>query len=194
MDHLAGDLAFSPVGPVAGSSLGQASTQFQTFSLHHLLPFLAVIVWIIEHWRHTRPGSDADMGQRLFRKLIPEMGGLMIVSALVAMFLVCGREDEALQEDKAWNDVKREWPLLMTADTLIGLQAMVRLVFLLSASFRRPDVKLSSFDGEPAAFFLLAALVRVALLVLSPREVYHLDGPLGGDMNVAMEVTALLLL
>jgi len=29
---------------------------------------------------------------------------------------------------------------------------------------------------------------------LSPRDVYHLDGPLGGDMNVGIEVTSCLLL
>ena len=34
----------------------------------------------------------------------------------------------------------------------------------------------------------MAAVVRVALLILSPKDVYHLDGPLGGDMNVALEV------
>ena len=70
----------------------------------------------------------------------------------------------------------------------------MRLVFLLSASLRRSGACVSPLDGEPAAFFLLAALVRVALLTLSPRDVYHLDGPLGGDMNVAIEVTSCLLL
>lgn len=163
-------------------------------ALQHLIPLLAIVVWLIEYRRRTQASSEGEGTQRLFRQLLPEMAGLSVLSILVVVLLVCRREDHALQGDLAWTDVKREWPLLMTADSLIGLQAMMRLVFLLSASLRRSGACVSPLDGEPAAFFLLAALVRVALLTLSPRDVYHLDGPLGGDMNVAIEVTSCLLL
>lgn len=166
----------------------------QGLPLQHLIPLLAVIVWFIEHRRRAHSSAGSDMGQRLFRQLLPEMAGLTLLSGLVAMLLVCKREDHGLQGDAAWTDVKHEWPLLMTADTLIGLQAMMRLVFLLSASLRRTGATLSPLDGEPAAFFLIAAVVRVVLLSLSPRDVYHLDGPLGGDLNVAIEATSCLLL
>lgn len=166
----------------------------QGLALQHLIPLLAVGVWLIEYRRRAQPASDSDMGKHLFRQLMPELAGLTVLCGLVTVLLVCRREDQSLDGDVAWTDVKHEWPLLMTADSLIGLQAMVRLVFLLSASLRRTGATLSPLDGEPAAFFLLAALVRVALLILSPPGVYHLDGPLGGDLNIGIEVTSCLLL
>lgn len=166
-----------------------------SLALQHFIPLVAVAVWLLEYKRRSQASSESDSCQRLFRQLMPELLALVLLTGVVAILLVCRREDHSIPVgDAAWNDVKSEWPLLMTADTLIGMQAMVRLVFLLSASFRRTDANLSPLDGEPAAFFLMAAVVRVALLILSPKDVYHLDGPLGGDMNVALEVTACLLL
>lgn len=183
------------IAPSATNTAAAAQAEvLHELSLQHLIPMVAIIVWLIEYKRRTQSGSDFESGQRLFKQLLPEMAGLTLLTGLVTMLLVCKREDHSLQGDEAWTDVKREWPLLMTADTLIGLQAMLRLVFLLSASLRRSGATMSPLDGEPAAFFLLAAVVRVALLFLSPKDVYHLDGPLGGDMNVAIEVTSCLLL
>jgi len=178
----------------AEHQLLQLQHQSFSFSLQHLIPLLAIIVWAIEYKRRAQPTTDSEFGKHLIRQLIPEMAGLTVLSGLVVVLLVCHREDHEFKGDEAWSDVKKEWPLLMTADTLIGLQAMLRLVFLLSASLRRSGAQLSPLDGEPAALFLLAALSRVILLALSPRDVYRLDGPLGGDMNVAVEVTACLLL
>lgn len=187
MDHLTQSAAV----PAAQAAI--AVEQSHMFVLQNLIPLLAVVVWLIEYRRRNQP--DTDAGKRFVRQLAPEMACLTVLCGLVVVLLACHREDSGIPKgDAAWSDVKREWPLLMTADTLIGLQAMLRLVFLISASFRRTGAHLSPLDGEPAAFFLLAASVRVVLLALSPPDVYHLDGPLGGDFNVAMEVTAFLLL
>lgn len=189
MDHLTHKAV-----AVTGAAGGAHKDQLHSLSVQHVIPLVAILVWLIEYWFRTRASSGADLGKRIYRQLAPEMAGLTALSGLVVVLLVCHREDRALQQDEAWRDVKKEWPLLMTADSLIGMQALLRLVFLLSASLRRAGAHLSPLDGEPAAFFFLASLVRVTLLALSPRDVYHLDGPLGGDMNVAVEVTALLLL
>lgn len=171
--------------------MGHPVEQWHVLCLQNAIPLLAVLVWVIGYARRNQP--DTETGKRFYRQLMPEMASLTVLSGLVVVLLVCHREESAIPKgDEAWRDVKREWPLLMTADSLIGLQAMLRLVFLISASLRRTD--LSPLDGEPAAFFLLAALVRVVLLTLSPPDVYHLDGPLGGDMNVSMEVAGFLLL
>lgn len=183
MDHLT-----VPMAAIAGKS-----TDAQQSVLQYLLPVLAVLVWFVEYKRRAPP-SSMELRKRI-KKLIPEMTILVILAVVVAVSLVCRREAlDNPEDDESWRQVKREWPLFITADTLLGLQAMLRLVFLLSASLRQTAVQLSPFDGEAATFFMLAAVARVSILFLSPRDVYHLDGPLGGDMNVAVEITGLLLL
>lgn len=179
------------VSDVAGEGVLMETPVFPLLSIQHLIPLLAVLVWIVEYRRRSLP-SSCDIAQRLCRQLIPEMMSLTLLSGFVVVLLACCRDDHRLEDDESWREVKKEWPLLMTADTLIGLQAMLRIVFLVSASFR--CARLSPLDGEPAGFFLLAALVRITLLFLSPHDVYGLDGPLGGDMNMALEITAFLLL
>eukprot|EP00438_Fugacium_kawagutii_P025250 Skav212852 [mRNA] locus=scaffold786:15666:24360:+ [translate_table: standard] len=39
-------------------------------------------------------------------------------------------------------------------------------------------------------FLFLASCIRAALLLASPWEVYHLDGPVGGALNMACEICA----
>jgi hypothetical protein len=182
MDHLTVPMA---------NRAGKATPAEQSV-LQYLLPVLAVLVWVIEYKRRAPPGST-ELRKRV-KKLIPEMVVLTVLAIIVAISLVCRREQDSPQDEDSWRSVKKEWQLLITADTLLGLQAMLRLVFLLSASFRRTAMQLSPFDAEPATYFMLAAVARVSILFLSPRDVYHLDGPLGGDMNVAVEITGLLLL
>jgi len=87
----------------AAPAVVQATTwpveMLQGLSLQHLIPLLAVIVWFIEHQRRAHSSTGSDMGQRLFRQLLPEMAGLTLLSGLVAMLLVCKREDHVLQGD-----------------------------------------------------------------------------------------------
>ncbi|CAJ1381698.1 unnamed protein product [Effrenium voratum] len=66
---------------------------------------------------------------------------------------------------------------------------MMRLV-LLSSALLRQEEETSAFAMEPAGFLLAASLTRSLLLLLSPWEVYHLDGPLGGNLNLACELCA----
>jgi hypothetical protein len=162
-----------------------------TFWPFCILAFVT-LVWLIEYKCRAR-FREMVCKHDWFRQLAPEISGLTLVVGLVIL-LLSYRKDHSLDGDAVWTEVKHDWPLLTTADSLLGIQALIRLVFLVSASFRRGGALSSPFAEEPAAFFLFACGTRVALLILSPADAYRLDGPLGGDMNMAAEVTAFLLL
>jgi len=159
---------------------------------------LALSVWLLE--RHTRLGGLSVMygGFGQLRNLVPELAGLA-ACGMIAGSIIYRKEHNGLspipaEDGKLWQDINTEWPILMTADSLLGLQAMLRLVLLSSALLRSADSSASPFSSEPALFFFLAAVCRVALLAASPPDVYHLDGPLGGALNLALEVLAVPLL
>lgn len=154
---------------------------------------LAIIVWLVEHFRRAQTASLWHRVSRLIRQLLPEVLVLILLSGLI-VWRLASHVEQGLDTDEAWQDVQHEWPILMTADTLLGLQAMLRFVLVLSASFRHTSSAMCPFEGEPAVFFLFASLTRMLLLALSPREVYHLDGPLGGTTYVAFEAVACVLL
>eukprot|EP00930_Biecheleria_cincta_P058107 TRINITY_DN4395_c0_g1_i1.p1 TRINITY_DN4395_c0_g1~~TRINITY_DN4395_c0_g1_i1.p1 ORF type:complete len:349 (-),score=75.10 TRINITY_DN4395_c0_g1_i1:49-1095(-) len=159
---------------------------------------LALSVWLLE--RRTRLGGlplvYGGLGQ--LRSLAPELAGLA-ACGMIAGSLIYRKEHNGLspipaEDQKLWQDINTEWPILMTADSLLGLQAMLRMVLLSSAVLRSTDSSASPFTNEPALFFFLAAACRVTLLAVSPPDVYHLDGPLGGALNLALEVLAVPLL
>ncbi|CAE8621554.1 unnamed protein product, partial [Polarella glacialis] len=84
--------------------------------------------------------------------------------------------------------------ILSTADSLFALQAMLRLVLVLSAVLRpsgsRGTVDASPMTGSTALFYLLAGIIRVTLLIVSPD--HGLEGPLSGPVYLAFEVASLL--
>jgi len=132
------------------------------------------------------------------RSLAPELAGLA-ACGMIAGSIIYRKEHNGLspipvEDRKLWQEISTEWPILMTADSLLGLQAMLRMILLSSAVLRSADSRTSPFSSEPALFFFLAAVCRVALLAASPPDVYHLDGPLGGALNLALEVLAVPLL
>lgn len=92
-------------------------------------------------------------------------------------------------DQEAWENIKAQWPLLMTADTLLSLQVMLRLVVLLSIVFRAGSGGPAPLSQETSALWLGANLARFALVCRS--SVYKLDGPLGGFLPVACEVAVL---
>lgn len=95
-----------------------------------------------------------------------------------------------------WQLIKSQWPLLTTADSLVALQAMFRLLVLLSVVLRPHDaldmMDSTPLSGESALFYLLAGVCRVTLLTISPD--HQLDGPLSGPVYFAFEVAAVPLL
>lgn len=91
---------------------------------------------------------------------------------------------------EAWASIKEQWPLLLTADTLLSLQAMLRLVVVVSVMIRAGGGGPTPLSEEAAALWFAGGAARVACLCQS--SVYKLDGPLGGYLPQACEVAILL--
>lgn len=122
---------------------------------------------------------------------IPEMLGLGTVLTMAVLLRLRG-DTEVLtdpREIQAWEEIKREWPILMGADTLLNLQAMLRLLVLLFLALRAnwSNEGRSPLAGTSAAFFLAAMCTRGALA--NQTRDYRLEGPLalGGDLPIACE-------
>lgn len=168
------------------------------------LVVFAVAIFMVEQKRRGANENAADllMAQAqpsttlrgMLSSLAPEFVGLLLVILCAWVDLNAGEDRSTLKvDDEVSREIKHDWPILKTADSLLGIQAMLRLLLLSSAVCRRTDVLKSPFAGMTAAFFFFAALCRVALIVISPADVYHLDGPLG-KRNLVIEVAALPLL
>lgn len=135
-------------------------------------------------------GSYALRCKSLLLKYAPEAAGLMGCLFLAVAMRVHGSKTAAVDE-KAWAEIMRQWPILLTADSLLALQAMLRLTVLISTVLRAGGDP-TPLSQEAAAIQGGAALGRVVLAARS--EIYMLDGPLGGRMPLACEVASLVLL
>jgi len=165
------------------------------------VPFMVIAVGVALVEKSKRASTDTDSQVWAVDALISTV--LNFTGELVAL-VVCGVIVTALLArhqslnpitpgDAAWKEITNEWPILMTGDTLLAMQAMLRLILLGSATFRKSYVT-SPIACEASAFWLLAALARVIVLLCSPADVYRIDGPLGGKWNIACEVAAVPLL
>eukprot|EP00441_Pelagodinium_beii_P026888 CAMPEP_0197651206 /NCGR_PEP_ID=MMETSP1338-20131121/31432_1 /TAXON_ID=43686 ORGANISM="Pelagodinium beii, Strain RCC1491" /NCGR_SAMPLE_ID=MMETSP1338 /ASSEMBLY_ACC=CAM_ASM_000754 /LENGTH=342 /DNA_ID=CAMNT_0043225775 /DNA_START=104 /DNA_END=1132 /DNA_ORIENTATION=+ len=182
---------------LTGNSSAQFGSSMQDGLVGLPILALALAVWLVD--RHSRGGElTPACGGNFLRNLGPELAALMAVALLAAMLLGKGDHNgvhEIPSEDhQVWESITNEWQILTTADSLIGLQAMLRVLLLSSAVLRFRQAEKSPLASEPAAFLLLAALARTATLVLSPPDIYHLDGPLGGMLNIIVEALAIPLL
>jgi len=178
----------------------------------HPLPVLlgAALLWGFEtRLRHGRAVAGppaaaaadrwkaATCGPAL-RDFVPEAAALASCALVAGALLLRGGGPAMAMTDpadlEAWSRITAAWPLLTTADSLIALQAMLRLPPLLSASLRPSVAERTACPAFslPSAVALAAAACRVTLLLLSP---YHqLDGPLGGWLHIAFEAAAVPLL
>jgi len=170
-----------------------------------VLPLLivAAMVWALEQRRRGQedgalraPSLAACVRASL--RLAPELAGLALCGVVVGAVLLRGENHGAVpasDEDKElWSEIRSQWPALSTADSLLGLAAILRVFLLVSSELRRKEAAATPFMAEPVVFMFLAAAARSTMLVLSPQDVYHLDGPLGGYPNIVLEVLAALLL
>lgn len=159
----------------------------------------ALVAWLVEK---GRKGNAGQLGPNsiflgaplsLLRSCAPELAGLAFFGSLAAWRLARGGHDgfEEIPEDQSelWAEIQSSWPVLSTADSLFVLQAMLRFVLLVSVAIRGANV--APLTGSPAAFALLAQACRLLLFKLSPLDVYHIDGPLGGLTSVVLEMAAL---
>jgi len=134
----------------------------------------------------------AESCKRILRNYAPEAAGVVACLTFAAALRARGYMPAGLENDAAWAEIKAQWPLLMTADTLLSLQAMLRLLVLLSCVLRAGGGVPVPLGDETAMLWLAAGLTRVALLVRTDK--YMLDGPLGGNLPAACEVAVLPLL
>jgi hypothetical protein len=126
---------------------------------------------------------------RMLAHNVPEVLGLSTVLFLALLLRMRG-DTEVLTtpvEVQAWEQIKTEWPILMCADTLLNLQAMLRLLVLLFLGLRADFGGTSPLSGSAAVFFCSSMVTRGILA--SRTGDYRLEGPLalGGDLPIACE-------
>eukprot|EP00933_Yihiella_yeosuensis_P074832 TRINITY_DN83901_c0_g1_i1.p1 TRINITY_DN83901_c0_g1~~TRINITY_DN83901_c0_g1_i1.p1 ORF type:complete len:361 (+),score=48.06 TRINITY_DN83901_c0_g1_i1:98-1180(+) len=178
------------------------STAAQNFT--DTLPFLIVafFIWYVEASRRGLGRGHADgfrapcvpQCRQIVKRYAPEAYVLLGCLAIAAALRSQGDKPPTDPNDMAsWQEIRSQWPLLTTADTLFALQAMLRFLLVLSAILRPADgngfVDASPLAGSPALFFLLAGICRVWLIIFSPD--HALEGPLAGTVNHAFEVAVL---
>jgi len=167
-----------------------------TESMVASLPLLtvALAVWLVE--MRKRGTSTATGKSNWIQNCAAELVAFATCSSLIITLIIRGEHLGAPipEGNKEWAEITNEWPTLMTADTLLGAQALLRVVFLASAALRAGPQSAMPLTPEPAAFMLFAQLARAALLILSPLDCYHIDGPLGGKLNIVAEFAAIPLL
>jgi len=167
------------------------------------LVIIAVAMWAIELQRKEMPVPGAEVlsaaSKAIFRSFRSEVLVLAACAALVVFLCTrqrhIGFESIPDSDTQVWSVITNEWPILMTADSLLAIQSMLRVVMLLSALLRGgANVGATALVPESASFMLFASVCRIGLIALSPFDVYHLDGPLGGAFYVIFEVVAFALL
>jgi len=155
---------------------------------------VAIVVLRLEVTRRAGPqNTTGNTGEsygaktvKLLQQHAPEVISLVACLTVAATLRIRGSTDHGLPES-----LVQEWPILLTADTLLALQALMRSLVLISTVLRVGGGP-TLLSQEAAALACGAALVRVALAARS--DVYLLDGPLGGKLPVACEFLSLLLL
>jgi hypothetical protein len=178
-----------------------SSNSATPFAEHWPLFLAAVAIWFFEKSLRgrLRPAETSvpDCSQ-LVRRYAPEALGLVVCVAIAAALRsACSeRAPDDPNDAAAWQEIRNQWPILVTADTLFALQAMLRLLLLLSAILRPSglgdSVDARPLEGSTAFFYFLAGVARVWLIFESPS--HALEGPLSGPVNIAFEVAALPLL
>lgn len=132
---------------------------------------------------------SADRAKRLLKENVAETA-LLLSCATLAVMLRSRGDTSAHQSDAQWEQIKSSWPVLITADTLLSLQSMLRLVAFLAAMLRVSDAGAAAPLAEgAAALWLFGGIARMA--VFARTDAYVLDGPLGGALPTAFEAAAL---
>jgi len=139
-------------------------------------------------------GGYAEECQRILRQCAPEAAGVIACLTLAAALRARGdvMSTAGAVDEAAWAQIKADWPLLITADTLLSLQAMLRFVVLVSVALRCSGNQTVPLADEVGTLWLGAGLAR--LVTGSRANAYLLDGPLGGNLPFACEIAVIPLL
>lgn len=151
------------------------------------ISILAALLLIAFELRHITAGVCCPC---TLKKCTPEALALVFLALVAIGLRVRGPTGPPL-DDEAWQQIVAEWPLLLTADTLLAVQTMLRFLVFTSAAFRSgSESRMRALSVESGAFFLGAIGVRVWLFAFD--DSYHLDGPLGGVLAWCFEAASLL--
>lgn len=134
--------------------------------------------------------SFMENRKQFLRSCAPEAACLFAFVALALLLRSRGDTEhfQNQEEVQIWEQIKKEWPILLGADTLLSIQAMLRLVVLLAVLIRGCGPSTPLF-GETAALWALGVIARLALTACSKD--YRLDGPVGGLTPTLCEVASL---
>jgi hypothetical protein len=150
-------------------------------------------VFRIEAPRHTSNRPQQGAGTN-FKKNIqlyaPEIMGMCGLLTLSLYLRVCG-SNGFMVDEQTFESIALQWPILLTADSLLALQAMLRLVVFMSTVLRSASGP-TLLSQEAAAISCGAALGRATLMARSAA--YFLDGPLGGYWPAACELLSVVFL
>jgi len=177
-----------------------ASSSFALSAETLMCVAVAMVVLRLELQRRAGTGPDigsrrdagnyAQNAKRLLKECAPEAASLMACLTLAAALRARGDVSHQPSDAEAWSQIKAQWPLLLTADTLLSLQAMLRLVVLLSNVLRAGTSGNSvPLSEEASALWLGANTARLMLLCCTTT--YMLDGPLGGMLPAACEIAVI---
>lgn len=174
------------IGIIAGIfnalRLSTASSLLQCF----LAGLVLCAVFCMEAPRHYRNLPQQGVGTNLkksIQRYAPEIMGMCGLVAL-SLYLRLYGSTGFMADEKTFESIALQWPILLTADSLLSLQAMLRLVVFMSTVLRSASGP-TLLSQEAAAIFCGAALGRVMLLAWS--NAYLLDGPLGGYLPATCE-------
>jgi len=123
----------------------------------------------------------------------PEVLGFSMVLLLAVLLRLRGDTEVMTNpaSQQVWEQIKAEWPILMGADTLLNLQAMLRLLVLLFIAIRAEASGRSPLTGMASVLLLAGAVARGMLN--SRTDAYRLEGPLslGGDLPAFCELAGI---
>jgi hypothetical protein len=137
-------------------------------------------------------GSGLLASKTVLTKCSLEVGGLALLSAAMVSLRMRNSHtttgiDDA--DDEAWEQITKEWPVLLTADTLLGAQTLLKVLICVSLLLRNESPKAPSL-GALAVLWCMGHAARLALVYRSSD--YLLDGPLGGNIPVGGEIAVFL--
>lgn len=150
-------------------------------------------VFRIEAPRHSsnRPQQGAGIKfKKSIQRYAPEIIGMCGLLTLSCYLRVYG-SNGFMVDEQTFENIALQWPILLTADSLLSLQAMLRLLVFMSTVLRSASGP-TLLSQEAAAISCGAALGRATLLARSAA--YFLDGPLGGYWPAACELLSVVFL
>jgi len=129
--------------------------------------------------------------KRVLIQCAPEVLGTLGCFGLVAALLSRPREFETAEDQEMWDQIQADWPRLVCADTLLAIQAMLRLVVLAAAVYHGCAAGPVPLAPQAATLLGLGCLARAS--VSAGSSAYLMDGPCGSTLPVACDAVSTLL-